>query len=419
MKVVLVQHQHFINGTGGAEKMCSFLANGFVEMGHDVEIATNENISGKAIFPLLEQVRVTNIFDPSVFQVQLKPLVNYKGRNPIAWLKGKVAKKSARAFNKKIQKKYDNNIFEFNLKHRSSTWKSYFESTKPDLVITTSLSSALEITFGNDYPFPIVNSVNGRPDYDYTSILGERNPIEENLLKNTFRSLAGVQILFEGYKDFLPNTFSGTTFVISNPVPQFSKDITVDHNISKERYKIINMARLDDGCKQQSVAIEVFSKIAEAHANWDLEFWGIGADEQLLERQIKELGLQGRIFLKGFTDEPIGKLQKADIFMFPSKYEGFGLALAEAMALGLPVLGFKSCSGVNELIRHDGNGYLAQDKVELRKYLESLIKSAERRQYFGESGIAEMKNYDPVIILKHWKELIEAVTSERSLSSNH
>lgn len=412
MRIVLVQHQYFLNGTGGAEKMCSFLANGFLAMGHEVEIATNEDVLGKAMFPLDAQIKVTNIFNPSVFQVELKPLVNYRGKNPIKWVLEKIKKKRARAFNKKLAQKYDNQIFEFNLKNRAKAWKSYFDKVQPDLVITTSLASALEITYANDYSFPIVNSVNGRPDYDYTSILGKRDPQEEALLKATFKKLAGVQVLFGSYTSFLPETFLGRSFVISNPVPQVELGMRVDHLLKKTRYTISHIARLDNACKQQSVAIEVFSRLFSDYPNWDLEFWGVGTDAALLQKMIAKKGLTNRVSLKGFTDKPLEKLQETAVFIFPSKYEGFGLALAEAMAIGLPVLGLKSCSGVNELIQHEKNGFLAEDEEELISYLKGLMDSPSLRQAMGQVGVETMKTYAPEVILKHWEKLIHDVSNK-------
>ena len=412
MKIILVQHKSYLNGTGGAEKMCSFLANGFLSMGHEVEIATNEDIVGKAMFPLDAQIKVTNIFRPEIFQVQLKTVVNYRGKNPIKWVLGKIKKKSARAFNKKLAKKYEYKVFEVNLRHRAGAWKSYFEQVKPHLVITTSLSSALEVTYTSDFSFPIVNSVNGRPDYDYTSILGERDPQEETLLKDTFTKLTAVQVLFDSYKSFLPEAFRGSRFVISNPVPQVEAEIMIDYKIPKKRYTISHIARLDNGCKQQSVAIEVFSKLAPDYPDWDLEFWGEGQDADFLQNIITKKGLSNRVFLKGFTDKPLDKLKEAAVFIFPSKYEGFGLALAEAMTLGLPVLGFKSCSGVNELIQHGENGFLAENVEELTHYLKVLMDSPSLRQEMGQHGVLAMRKYAPEAILKQWELLIDDVVKE-------
>lgn len=78
--------------------------------------------------------------------------------------------------------------------------------------------------------------------------------------------------------------------------------------------------------------------------------------EKELRRLISELHLDSRVFLCGTTSNVMSVLCEADIFAFPSAYEGFPLALTEAMSIGLPSVGFRSANAVNELIHHNVNG---------------------------------------------------------------
>lgn len=59
--------------------------------------------------------------------------------------------------------------------------------------------------------------------------------------------------------------------------------------------------------------------------------------------------------------EVIEAMQNADAFLFPSRSEGFGLVVAEAMACGLPVIAM-SGTAVDEVVQHGRNGYLCDDK---------------------------------------------------------
>lgn len=413
MKILLIQHLNFLNGSGGTEKICTFLANGFYNVGHEVEIATCQNIDGKPVFPLNTGVKVTNIFSDKIHQTELKPLFNYKGYNLIKWIKYKIKKKIAKKANKEILKRMGGaeGLFKDNLRNRAQAWKSYIELQQPDIIITMSVSSVLEITFENKYRIPIVNSVNGRPDYDYSDILGYRSPFEMDLLKNAYKSLAGIQILFESYRDFLPQTFQGKMSVIPNPVPQFDNDKIVEHKSSKQKYKIINVASLANHCKQQLLAIEAFAAVSKKYPEWELHFWGEGDDFNFLNDRIRMLRLEDKIFLNGFTDDPVSKLKDSDIFIFPSKYEGFPLALTEAMSSGLPVLGLSNCSGVNELIDHSLNGFLAIDNDELAVYLERLIQNSELRSVMGKSGHIKMKNFTPKSVIACWTLFLGQMTN--------
>lgn len=410
MKIVLVQHQHFINGQGGTEKICSFLANGFAALGNEVEIATHQDIEGGAVFPLHQNVKLTNIYDSRTIQYTAKPIFNYKGKNPFLWIKHKIRKKLTKAYNRSLYKRMggEEELYKFNLQQRSKAWKEYLNGTSPDIIITMSVSSVLEITYQNSCNIPIINSTNGRPDYDYTDILWYRSPVNMRLLKECYKHVTAIQVLFSSYIDFLPDSFKGKYKVIANPVPQVGDGEIVNHLIRKDRYKIVQIGTLNTD-KQQNIAIDIFKNIEAQHPNWDLYFWGTGFAFDTLTEKIKKANLQQRIFLKGFTDTPLEKLKEADIFIFPSKFEGFPLALTEAMAVGLPSLGFSTCSGVNELIKHNENGFLANDPNEMQQYLEQLICSPELRSYMGANAHNGMKAYSPEIISNQWKDLVSEI----------
>jgi len=407
MKVLFVQAEYFIDGLGGAEKICCFVANSFVEKGYDVEIATMEDIEGKPLFYLDSRVKLTNLFNPEIPQFSIKPVIRYEGKNPIKWIYGKYLREKAKFYNKKVYKKIggagEKYLFEYNLRNRSKVWYDYITRLSPDIIIPMSIQSALEIAFERKYDIPIVASVHLRPDLDYTNILWYRPEFLLENYKNSYKDLSGCHILLDSFKKFLPNTFNSEIFSIPNPVPQVGMEDIVVHTNDKDRLVITNVARLDNVTKQQSVAIEVFSRLAKKYPKWDLHFWGTGNDEPILREKIIGLGLEDRIFLKGFTDNPIEKLKKSDIFLFPSKSEGFGLALS---SIGLPSIGFESCSGVNELIEHNKNGFLAKDNIEMQNYLEVLMKDPEIRNKLGKQANKDMQKYDPEIIANKWHELI-------------
>ncbi|GAB3415406.1 glycosyltransferase [Niabella aquatica] len=410
MKIVLIQHAGFINGQGGTEKICSFLANGFAALGHEVIIATNQDIKGGSVFPLHKNVTLKNIYNSHIVQYTPKALFNYRGKNPILWIKHKARKKLTKAYNRSLYKKLggEEELYKFNLRQRSQAWKQYLDSTRPDLIITMSISAVLEITYLQTYHIPIINSTNGRPDYDYTDILWYRSPVDIQLLKASYKYITAIQVLFSSYIHFLPDTFRGKCKVIANPVPQVSNQEIVNHLTKKSRYTIVQMASLVTS-KQQDIAIDIFANIATKYPDWDLYFWGTGFACETLQEKIKQANLQHRIFLKGFTDAPLEKLKEADVFIFPSKFEGFGLALAEAMAVGLPALGFATCSGVNELIKNNENGFLANNQNEMQQYLEQLINSPETRGRLGRNAHNSMKIYDPGTIMKQWEMLVDEI----------
>lgn len=411
MKILLVQHESFINGSGGTERICCFLANGFASFDWQVEIATNENIEGGPVFPLDERVVVTNIYDKTAIQKRVKPLYNYSGNNPLLWVKYKLRKKYAKLFNKLRYYRYGgkDGLHEFNLSYRSKVWKSYLDNIRPDLIVTMTISSVLELTYKNNIDIPIINSTNGRPDHDYTDVLWYRSEREMSLLKTSFKHLAGIQVLFDSYHDFLPDTFNGISRTIANPILDMQDSNVMGRQEEKDRYKIVHLGRLVCSHKQQHIVIEVFEKLAHKYPNWDLEFWGEGEDYGVLSQKIKDAHLEKRVFLKGFTEQPSQVLQQGDIFIFPSRHEGFPLALAEAMYAGLPSLGLINCCGVNEMIVHGENGFLAADQAEMSSHLEMMMQDSGLRKRMGMNAHFAIRKHTPEHILSQWKELIQTV----------
>lgn len=409
MKILFVQHLSFINGSGGTEKICCFLANHFSSVGYSVEIATNENIEGKPMFPLNENIKITNIFNPYTPQKRTIPFHNYHGKNLFLWIKYKIQKKKAKFYNNKIYAETGgkDELYKYNLSQRSKDWKNYIEKVNPNLIITLSIGSLLEITYQNSFNIPIINSTNGRPDHDYTDVLWYRSPLEMKLLKECYQYLSGNQILFESYKNFMPETFNGLQIVIPNPVPNTNNVSIINHSKKKDRYRIINVASLVLSHKQQHLSINAFSKIANQFPNWDLHFWGIGRDHDTISKMIKDKGLSDRIFLCGFTNDPLKELISSDIFIFPSRHEGLPIAMVEAMSVGLPCLGLESCEGVNELIIHNKTGFLAKDDNELSKYLQKLIEDPSLRQEFGELANENTKGYENDTIFHKWHSFIK------------
>jgi len=96
-------------------------------------------------------------------------------------------------------------------------------------------------------------------------------------------------------------------------------------------------------------------------------------------------------------------------FLFPSKHEGFGLALAEAMSVGLPSVGLETCSGVNEIIEHGKNGFLAKNAADMQNLTEKLMTDHELRNRLGKQANRDMQKYDPKTISDKWEEPINSL----------
>jgi glycosyltransferase involved in cell wall biosynthesis len=118
---------------------------------------------------------------------------------------------------------------------------------------------------------------------------------------------------------------------------------------------------------------------------------GDGPKRSLVENFISHGEGGGFCRWLGFYGDVRSLLSAADIFVLPSRWEGFGLAAAEAMAAGLPVIG-TPVPGLRELLLHAKTGIVVErnDTKALADSIHRLAEDAELRARLGEAGRARV-----------------------------
>lgn len=370
-----------INSAGGVEKVFCNMSNHFCKEHEIIDVCCDE-IDGKPHYNLDESVRFINITDGKKIKVPF----NIKIQNEFARLIKQIGIKIEFPRERYVRKQINAKL------------KDLLDTVKPDVIVCYELRSMVAIAeCGYDLKKVIVmfhsNAVN---------ILDSLSHIQENILKQ----VRYIQVLMKSDEEYLLKRGYKNVVHIGNVVPQYD----VDENVEKEKI-IIHVGRLDGAQKRQHLLIEAFARIADRYPEWKVEFWGGDARpkdyEDKLLKLIKKYGLERQVFLKGKTNDIPSKLRKASIFAFPSSYEGFGLGLAEAMSMGLPVIGFKRCIAVNELIINGVNGILCDDGVEgLAEAIEKMIEDEKLRLTYGINGKERMKEFTEIKIFSKWTEIL-------------
>lgn len=126
--------------------------------------------------------------------------------------------------------------------------------------------------------------------------------------------------------------------------------------------------------KGHDLLLEAFALLKEKNYPIQLLFAGKGGLESELNTQAESLGVKEEVLFLGFQEDIRPFMQSLDVFALPSRWEGFGYVLVEAMASGVPVVGFPVGS-IPEVIDDGKTGLVAKEKTPqaLAESLEKLI----------------------------------------------
>jgi glycosyltransferase involved in cell wall biosynthesis len=138
--------------------------------------------------------------------------------------------------------------------------------------------------------------------------------------------------------------------------------------------------------KDHPTLLRAFARVHDSLPEARLAILGSGPLEAETRALAAELGLEDAVVLPGRTDIR-DWLERADVFVHSSRWEGFGIVLLEAMLAGLPVVATR-VSAVPEVVVDGETGLLVEvgDHEQLAAHLEALLTDRERAASLGEAG---------------------------------
>lgn len=128
-------------------------------------------------------------------------------------------------------------------------------------------------------------------------------------------------------------------------------------------------------------------------------------------KQIDDAQLNESVFLDGISFNMKEQYRNASIFVMTSLYEGFGMALLEALTCGLPCIAFDCPCGPREMISNDKNGFLiAESNVEeFADKLIYLMSHSKERKEMGRQAYLSSENFSTEKVMKQWMDLFDEV----------
>ncbi len=207
--------------------------------------------------------------------------------------------------------------------------------------------------------------------------------------------------------NYFPSSLQPKIRIIGNPVAPSSQCAAPSVPDANGRKRIISVGRYEPQ-KGYDRLIEAFASIAEDDPDWDLVIIGDGTERARLKQQLRGLRLESRVQLKPTTPDVFAEFAASHLMAFPSHYEGFPNALGEGMAAGLPAVGFRGASGVEELIVHAETGLLVEEHAGaagLAEALSELMRRDDLRAQYGAAAQSHVRQWAPERIFALWDEL--------------
>ena len=172
-------------------------------------------------------------------------------------------------------------------------------------------------------------------------------------------------------------------------------------------FKILCAAALCDDQKGQSVLIGAMEMLPD---DVHVTFLGDGPDKAFLEAQASKTNQSGQIEFRPWFDE-VGDLFKShDLFVLPSRHEGLGSILVDAMQLGLPIVS-TNVGGIPDLIKDGETGLLAEgsDVESLAHQIKRMYRSECLRSEVATRAVQSVVNLTPDTMCAHYLKIYQSV----------
>lgn len=219
---------------------------------------------------------------------------------------------------------------------------------------------------------------------------------------------------------------NGTASSLGTWIPDEKEKLTVIYNganlktFMQERQKdndessiILSVGRLVEA-KNYETALDAFSILNES-VDGKLQYIiaGSGSLKKVLINRIKELGLIKQVKLPGNVSNIPDLMQKANVFFIPSRWEGFGIAAVEAMAMGIPIVA-SNVQGLREIIGAEETCGILVDPdspQEMATALERLLIDPALSSKMGKKGMERANCFDIDTTVDNYLRLYNEVLS--------
>ena len=370
---------------GGTERVVSLKANYFADvLGYDVTIIVTEGKNSNSFFHLSDKVEVINLG------------LNFEEIWNVSFIE---------------------KVFLYLKKQRNykKLLKSELMRIRPDITITT---LRREINF--------INEIN-----DGSRKIGEQHLSRSNYRRTDprFTNICE-KFFFRWWRDRVVSSLTKldklvvltpdaasewsevkNIMMIPDPLP-----IKVESCSTRSSKRVITIGRYSYE-KGYDLLLKVWSIVEKKLSDWQLDIFAMG-DPTPYVKMMDDLSIdKKRCHLNSSVVDVEDEYMKSSILVQPSRTEGFGLVIVEAMSCGLPVVSFDCENGPRSIITNGEDGFLIPpfDVEMFANSLMRLMSDDDLRESMGEKGKQNSQRYDIDIVGQQWKQLFDELMQKNGV----
>lgn len=293
-------------------------------------------------------------------------------------------------------KRMNFNMILSRIKYSSSLRKGKYTNAQKARIYWQSVSKSIEkssklydiaISYAQGVPtFYVSEKINAQEKFAWVNVSYRLEEEDKNFQSKFYKEYKKIIAVSDSTKEILKETFNEYKDKIEvihdiNDPTLINKMASIESSYDDDfnGIKILTVGRLAYQ-KGYDIALDACRELKNKGLNFKWYSLGIGPLKSEIEVTIKEYGLENEFILLGVKSNPYPYIKNCDIYVQTSKFEGFGLAIAEARMLNKPVVTTRFDAVYSQMI-HEKNGLVVDmNGKAVANGIERLINDKELNQ---------------------------------------
>jgi len=283
--------------------------------------------------------------------------------------------------------------------------KKYIKDNDFDLVVGFDVASSLWLgSIKDDMSTPMVGRI--QASFDHFFGAPDRGSWKhEEIFGDALPKLERVVVLSKDDERIFNQKLNINTHFIYNA---HSLDYKKKTDLTTKKFIALGRCTHHKGF---DIVVDAFNIFAKDNKDWKLEIVGDGPLKPLLEEKIISYNLADRVTLLPFSNQVEDRFSDADVFIFSSRFEGFGIVQVEALSCGLPIVA-SDIPITKELLNDKGIAtfYENENPEDLAKAMHTMI--GQNLQEMSRKALDYSKEFTSEKVAAKYNKLFKEVAEK-------